>query len=367
MRLEGAAEEVLALDVSLRYDSGFDLDVSLTAGPEPLVLAGPSGAGKSTILRLVAGLARPQRGTIHCGGAVWSDAAGAFLAPERRRCGYVPQDHALFPHLRAWQNVAFGAQGTRRERRTLAMDLLERFGLSPQADARPGELSGGESQRVALARALAGRPRLLALDEPLSALDPGTRLRAGRELSAILAAERVPALLVTHDFAEAAALAGDIAVLERGRLVQRGSPQRLAAAPASAFVADFTGASVLTGTACEGPGGLTRVWLDGGGELLSTDSLRGQVIASIHPWEVSLEPSGGGTGANAGARGSAQNRLAARVTAVVPLGSRVRVSLETPQFLTAEVTAPATSALGLVAGAEVLASFKATATRLAAR
>ena len=352
-----------ALSVDVRARVGeLELGVELEAGRGPIAVAGPSGAGKTSLLRIVAGLLRPSSGFIRCGGEAWFDAsAGVEIPAEARRCGYVFQDYALFPHLRAWENVAFGAGGGRPERRARAHALLERFGLGDRAQAHPRELSGGERQRVAIARALAQEPRTLLLDEPLAALDPSTRLEASRELAAVLAEASIPVVLVSHHFGEAATLAGEVAVLERGHIVQRGSPHELAARPASAFVADFTGASVLRGVAADGPDGLARVNLEGGGTVLSVDRLRGPVSASVHPWEVALEPAGEGP------RGSAQNRLRGRVVSVVPLGSRVRVALETPQLLSAEVTEPAIRSLGLAPGTEVVASWKATATRLAPR
>src|SRR4051812_28331723 len=152
----------------------FSLDVELGIAPgECLALAGPSGAGKSSVLRVIAGLHRPQRGTVTCGEKVWLDTErGIDLPPDDRRCGYVFQDYALFPHLTAWQNVAYGLTGLRRgERRPRALALLERFGVADRADERPRTLSGGERQRVAVARALAVEPSALLLDEPLSALD----------------------------------------------------------------------------------------------------------------------------------------------------------------------------------------------------
>ena len=155
-----------------------ELDVSLRRGRrECLALAGPSGAGKTSILRVVAGLLRPERGVVRCGDETWLDTAtGRDLAPDLRRCGYLFQDHALFPHLSAWRNVAYPLRELPRgERRTRAIDLLGRFGMERLADARPGTLSGGERQRVALARALARRPEVLLLDEPLAALDSRTR------------------------------------------------------------------------------------------------------------------------------------------------------------------------------------------------
>ena len=179
--------------------------------------------------------------------------AGATSRPELRGCGYVFQDYALFGHMQVWQNVAYGLRGmSRGERRRRADELLERFGIAALASARPATLSGGERQRVALARALAPAPRALLLDEPLSALDARTRASASRELAAVLREASVPALLVTHDFTEAAVLGDRVAVIDGGRIVQEGTAGELAAAPASAFVADFTGAVVLTGVAREG-------------------------------------------------------------------------------------------------------------------
>ncbi len=192
--------------------------------------------------------------------------------------------------------MAFGLEGRKGERRHRAVELLERFGLGDRADAPPRQLSGGERQRVALARALARRPDALLLDEPLSALDARTRAAASRELGAVLAEADVPALLVTHDFAEAALLGDEVGVIDAGRVVQQGSASELAAAPASAFVADFTGAAVLTGTAAAPQGGLTLVALDGGGEVATTDPGEGEVAVTVFPWEVELAPAGSRAG-----------------------------------------------------------------------
>ena len=336
-----------------------EAELEVPAG-QCVALAGPSGAGKSTLLRIAAGLLRPQRGVVTCGDAVWLDTAlGRELAPELRGCGYVFQDYALFGHLRVWQNVAYGLRKLpRAQRRTRAGELLERFGIGHLAAARPQTLSGGERQRVALARALAPQPRALLLDEPLSALDARTRASASRELATVLREAGVPALLVTHDFTEAAVLGDRVAVIDGGRIVQQGSAGELAAAPASAFVADFTGAVVLTGVARAGPAGTTLVELDGGGVATSTDRGRGPVALSVHPWEIALEPAG------AHAAGSAQNRLEAEVVTVTAIANRVRVGLAAPQPLVAEVTSAAVGALQLEVGVRVAASWKATATRL---
>jgi molybdate transport system ATP-binding protein len=338
-----------------------ELDVALEVrAGECLALAGPSGAGKTSVLRIAAGLVRPARGLVEANGETWLDTErGVDVPPEERRCGYVFQEYALFPHLSAWQNVAYPLRGIpRAERRERAFDLLGRFGLRELADARPRTLSGGERQRVAVARALARKPRVLLLDEPLSALDARTRASAARELAGVLRDVEVPALLVTHDFAEAAQLGDRVGVIDAGRVVQEGTPSELAAAPRSAFVADFTGAVVLTGVAQRLPDGLTSVALDGGGTVTSTDVFEGPVAMSVYPWEIAIEP-----GAEP-PHGSTQNRLAAKVLSVTTVGNRVRVSLAGPQPMAAEITLDSAERLGLRPGTEVTAAWKATATRL---
>jgi molybdate transport system ATP-binding protein len=340
---------------------GFSLEVELAVAPgECLALAGPSGAGKTSVLRVVAGLHRPRRGKVACGERVWLDtAAGIDLPPDARRCGYVFQDYALFPHLTAAENVAYGLTGLqRRERRARALALLERFGVAERADERPRTLSGGERQRVAVARALAVEPAALLLDEPLSALDARTRAAAGRELASVLHEAGVPALLVTHDFQEAALLGDRVGVIDGGRIVQLGTPGDLAAAPASPFVADFTGAIVLTGTATPAGDGLTRVALDGGGEVTSPEAAAGPVAVTVYPWDIALAPRGSID------PGSARNHLAVEVISVTRVGSRVRIGLAAPQPLTAELTEPAVRTMHIEPGQLVVATWKATATRL---
>lgn len=343
----------LAVDVALQAEAG-----------RCLALVGPSGAGKSTVLRIAAGLHLPEHGVVRCGDTRWLDtSAGLNLPPERRRCGYVFQDFALFEHLSAWQNVAYGLRGLpRAQRRARAHELLDRFGLAGRADARPRTLSGGERQRVALARAVAPDPQALLLDEPLSALDPRTRAAASRELRAVLRDADVPAVLVTHDYAEAAAFGDRVAVLDAGRIVQEGTPAQLAATPSSAFVADFTGAVVLTGTARREPG-LTVIDLDGGGAVMSTDEGDGPVAASVFPWEIKLEPLDHGRPHDATPT-SARNRLVATIVSVTVVGGRARVGLSAGQPLVAEVSEASLADLGLRPGSEVAATWKAAATRL---
>jgi molybdate transport system ATP-binding protein len=348
---------VLRVEAQARLGA-LDLDVALDV-PQGrcLALAGPSGAGKTSILRVIAGLLRPQRGLVDCGSEVWLDTErGIDVEPERRGCGYVFQDYALFGHLRAWQNVAYPLRG--RDRRARALALLERFGVGELADERPRTLSGGERQRVALARALARAPRALLLDEPLSALDTRTGASAGRELARVLREAGVPALLVTHDFTEAALLGDEVAVVDGGRIVQRGAAAQLAAEPASAFVADFTGAVVLTGYAHPAAGSLTQVELDGGGMVTTLDRATGPVAVSVYPWEIALAP------AEAQPTGSTRNHLLVEVVSITAVGNRVRVGLAAPQPLTAEISDASVQELGLKPGSYAIASWKAAATRL---
>ena len=354
---------MLHADVALAVGE-LDLRARVEAGNgHCLAMTGPSGAGKTTILKLIAGLATADHGHIACGEEVWWDTEHAIdRPPEQRRCGYVSQDYALFPHLSAWRNVAYGLhEMPRRERRRVALEMLERFGLARRVDARPRTLSGGERQRVALARALVREPSALLLDEPLAALDARNRASAAHEIAAVVRETDVPTVLVTHEFADAALLGDEVAVIDHGSIIQRGTASDLAAEPRSAFVANLTGAVVLNGTAHRAADGLTSVALDGGGEVSATAPMIGPVAVSIYPWEIVIEPP------TAPAVGSAQNHLLAEVTSITVVGNRVRVGLQASQPFVAEITQAAARSLRLAVGSQVSASWKATATRLIER
>jgi iron(III) transport system ATP-binding protein len=215
------------------------LDLEVEAGSLSAVLGG-SGCGKTTLLRTIAGFERGERGTVALGGRTLDD-GGTFVAPEQRRIGFVPQEGALFPHLSVEANVGFGLP--RRERRGSAVaQLLEMVGIAPLAKRLPHQLSGGEQQRVALARALARRPDALLLDEPFSSLDASLRSHVREEVHALLRAQGVTTVLVTHDQEEALSLADEVAVLRDGRIVQHGSPASLYAGPIDEQLARFLGA-----------------------------------------------------------------------------------------------------------------------------
>ena len=334
--------DALAADLRVPLRA-FDVDLTLRVDGT-VALVGPSGAGKSTVLRAVAGLVRPAGGRIALGDDVWFDER-TWRRPEERPVGMVFQNYALFPHLTVRQNVLFGARGA-------VTGLLERFGLERLADARPGSLSGGEQQRVALARALAREPRLLLLDEPLAALDAHTRSTVRSELRDVLRTAGVPALVVTHDFEDAASLADLVGVVVDGTLRQLASPAELVARPADAFVGSLTGANLLRGRAVPA-GGLTALELEGGGVVYSTDAAAGNAAAVVYPWDVTL--------ARTAPDDSAQNHLAGDVASISRIGNRVRVALGP---LTAEVTAESAERLALREGERMVATWKATATRL---
>lgn len=228
------------LSVRLRLGA-LDLDVDLHGGLTPVALVGPNGSGKTTLLRIIAGAHRPDAGRVQIGEQVLFDAAAKIdLPPEARQIGYVPQGFGLFPHLRVLDNVAFGLIGqAKSERRQAALKTLQALGCAQLASRWPTALSGGETQRVALARALLAQPRILLLDEPLSALDAQARRSMRRYLADHLAQTGLPTVLVTHDARDVLALNADVFVIERGRIVQHGKANELAAAPATAFVAEL--------------------------------------------------------------------------------------------------------------------------------
>jgi len=325
---------------------------------------GESGAGKSTLLRLVAGLERPDRGRIAAGAQVYfDDQARTDVPPWRRRTGYVAQDHALFPHLTVFENVAFGLRAARRSTLdiiTRVTDALTRLEVGDLAERRPAEISGGQAQRVALARALVLDPEILLLDEPLAALDLRTRAQVRGVLRTVLANLPSPCatLFVTHDPFEAMVFGDRIAALEQGRVTQVGSRAELLARPRSPYVAAFLGINMFRGRIVSRDGGVVRIRTEPDrGELAAVDPGAGgaEVIAIVHPREITLFRQAPG--------GSAQNAFVGVIDELVPeppSGERVRVALATRPPLVAEVTDRAVTQLGLREGLEVTAMFKAT-------
>ncbi|HEX2051343.1 MAG TPA: ABC transporter ATP-binding protein [Actinomycetota bacterium] len=334
------------------------LDVALSVAPgETVALLGPNGAGKSTFIGAVAGVVPLDDGAVRARGVTWEDRARRVrVAPQRRSVGVVFQDLRLFPALDAAANVAYGLRAagvSRAEARRRAGALLDRLGAGDLAARRPAQLSGGEAQRVALARALAVEPDVLLLDEPLSALDATARAAARRVVRDVLAAFGGAAVLVTHDPLEAAALGDRLVVVERGRVVQSGTPADVRARPRSAYVADLAGTNLLTGTVERRPGGAVLVTPDGELAVVAEDVAHGApALAAVHPRAVTLAPRRPET--------SARNVVRAVVARVEPAGDRVRVLLDGRPPLTAEITAGAVEELDLRVGDETWAVVKAT-------
>jgi len=330
----------LALDATLEVADG-----------ETVAVLGPNGSGKTTVLRCLAGLLPLDAGRVVLDGEVLDDpAAGVLVPPEQRPVGVVFQDHLLFPHLSALENVAFGlrARGTAKATaRRRAAAWLERVGLGDHAGHRPDALSGGQAQRVALARALATDPRLLLLDEPLAALDARTKGQVRRELRDHLGGFAGMRVLVTHDPVDAYALADRVVVLEAGRVTQTGTLADVSARPRSRYIAELVGVNLLAGEGHD-----STLALAAGGRLVVAEPVQGPAFAVIPPHAVAVY--------RTPPAGSPRNVWEAPVADIDRHGDRVRVRLGGPIPLVAEITAPALDALDLHPGERVWASVKAT-------
>jgi molybdate transport system ATP-binding protein len=351
----------LSVEVRKRHPGGPEIAarLSLPLGKHSVtVLFGPSGAGKTTVLRLIAGLDTPDAGSIRCGDEVWYDGArGIRLPPQKRRVSYLSQDYAIFPHLTVRANVGYGARGW------AVQGLLARFELSELADRYPRQLSGGQLQRVALARALAAQPRLLLLDEPLSALDAPTRLRMRADLRQLLAGVQAPAIVVTHDRNEALALGDSIGIMIDGKLRQAGPVETVFDCPADADVAAAVGIeSICPARVVSRSAGLVTVEIAGTRlEAVDTGGARADVFACIRAESVTIErnPSRIPT--------SARNHLAARIVSLVPEGPVARVALDCGFRLAAIVTRQSQEEMGLREGDQVTAVVKATSISIVPR
>nr|WP_240955752.1 ABC transporter ATP-binding protein [Micromonospora sp. HNM0581] len=321
---------------------------------EVVALLGPNGAGKTTALRALAGLLSLTGGHLSLAGRHLDHPGRRIWTPtEQRPIGVVFQDYLLFPHLTALDNVAFGPrrQGLDRQRaRQRAADWLTRVGLAEQARRRPRHLSGGQAQRVALARALAVEPALLLLDEPLAALDARTRLDTRAQLQRHLADHPGATLLVTHDLIDAVVLADRLVVIEQGRVVQMGDVATVTAQPRTDYVARLVGLNLHRGRA-DGH----RVLLAGGLHLVTGDRHEGEVLVAFAPSAVALHsvrPDG------------SPNSWPATITGVHRHGDNLRVQLDGPVTVAADVTPGAAAQLRPAPGRTLWAAVEAAETRV---
>ena len=344
----------MSLSASIHLQLGtLDLQADLDVRPgELLALLGPNGAGKSTVLRCLAGLSPLDGGRITLDDTVLDDPAqGLFVEPEARSVGFVFQNYVLFEHMTVLENVAYGLRARRTpkaEARRIAGSWLERVGMDAYAQQKPPALSGGQAQRAALARALATDPRLLLLDEPLAALDAGTRGTVRRDLRRHLATFDGMRILVTHDPVDAYALADRVAILDAGRVVQTGTLAEVTAHPRSRYVADLVGVNLVAGTIAAGV--LTTAE---GAHVVIAEDATGPSFAVIRPHSIVLVR-------GAPTASSARNTWSGVVGDIDRLGERVRVGLDGVLPLTAEITVGALESLQLQPGDEIHASVKAT-------
>jgi len=332
-------------------DLVLEAQVAIEAG-ETLAILGPNGAGKTTLLRALCGLLPLDAGQVALDGRVLDEPASrTFVPPEARSIGVVFQELLLFPTLDVADNVAFGLRTTglrRAEARARAVGWLERVGLADRATSAVRELSGGEAQRVALTRALAPGPRALLLDEPLAALDAEVRGTVRRQLRDHLANHAGPCVLITHDPLDAAVLADRVVVLEEGRITDAGALADLVARPRTAWAAELGGTNLLPAQAR----GATLALAGGGAIAAAEPPGDGPVLVAIRPASVALHRSR--------PEGSPRNVWEGTVRAVEGFGERVRVQVDGPVPLVAEVTVAAVADLRLAVGERVWTSVKAT-------
>jgi molybdate transport system ATP-binding protein len=366
-----------ALFMSGTVDRGsFRLTADLRVAPGEVVgVLGPNGAGKTTLLRALSGLDALSSGSIRLGALTLDDVAtDTFLPTESRPVGLVFQNYRLFPHLDVRDNVAYAPRmrgANRRQARSVAETWLERLDLTALAGRRPHEISGGQAQRVALARTLAADPRLLLLDEPLSALDARARLDVRAQLRGHIAEFGGPVLIITHDPLEAMIMADRLVVIENGRIVQEGSPLDVARQPATQYVARLVGLNLYSGTLDPTT---RRVSLDDGGVLTVTfrydegvtDEAAGervgdpvlsggQVLVGLRPSAITIhtmQPT----------HASPRNVWQGTVTSLELLADRVRVQVDAIPPALVDISAAAVDDLALRPGVGVWLSAKATET-----
>jgi molybdate transport system ATP-binding protein len=358
----------LVVDVDKTYPRGPHIRANFsmpTDGGRVAVLFGLSGSGKTTVLRCLAGLERLTAGRIVFDGQVWADVEqGVMVPPQRRAVGYVFQEYALFPHLTVAQNIGYGVTGgSKTERRGRIEELLQLMQLMDIKARRPQELSGGQQQRVALARALARNPRLLLLDEPLSALDLPTRIRLRTELRILLQKVGIPAILITHDWSEALYLGDSVVVMAEGGVLQTGTPLEVFTRPTRPEVASLVGVdNLIPGDVVRREAGLADVRMDARTVVAfepGNDDFAACYVC-IRGENVALER-------DPVSSSSARNHLNGHVIEIQPSGQLDRVVLDVGFRLVALVTPLAVRELGLAEGEHVTATIKATAIHLIPR
>ncbi len=350
IRVEGLAARVGAFTLE-------NISFEVPAGGYAMIL-GPTGSGKTTLLDVLAGHVPALQGRVTLSG---HDAT--FLPPEERGLGLVYQAHHLFPHLSVRDNIGYGlpaGRGRAGPREARVRELAAMLGIEALLGRAVTRLSGGERQRVALARALAGRPGILLLDEPFTAIDPAMRHALRRDLRQLHEREGITTLQVTHDFEDALRLGEQVVILHQGRIVQQGPPEQVFRYPASAFVARFVGiGNILPGAATPASGGpppFAARFRSGPLEFDVVAERAGAMHAIIRPEDIMLS--------RAPAPSSARNRFAGRVERLERAGPVTYVYLDVGRPLVAAVTTESAGEMGLAPGDQVTATFKTMAVHL---
>jgi iron(III) transport system ATP-binding protein len=333
--------DVLLKDIHKSFDGRTmvvsDLTMEIRKG-EFFSLLGPSGCGKTTVLRLIAGLERPDRGTITIGESM---AAGeTWIPPEKRGVGIVFQDYALFPHMTLFKNIAFGLKGcSKQEIRQKVMEMLDIVNLAGLAQRYPHELSGGQQQRIALARALAPSPKVMLLDEPFSNLDADLRMELRTETKRILKEKGTTTILVTHDQEEAFSLSDRVGVLNNGRLEQIGTPEDIYHRSLTRFVANFVGRADFIGGRIEGDSVISDIGIFKYGDAIPCDIIDIDLMIRPDDVDVIADHSGDATVVDAQFLGAEiiyklmlhNGEIIHSIkpsTNIIGIGSRVRISID---------------------------------------
>jgi molybdate transport system ATP-binding protein len=342
---------LLTADIVKQFEGGLRVEASvrISNASSITILFGPSAAGKTTVLRCIAGLE-----TLTSGRIVFEDADWTNVPPQRRPIGYLFQDYALFPHLRVRDNIGYAVKS-----KGVVEQVAEMLRVADVLDRWPSELSGGQQQRVALARTLARKPRLLLLDEPLSALDASTRDHVRTELAQLLRTLGIPAIVVTHDWVDALTLGDQMLVISGGRVLQSGPPQEVFTRPEHREVAAAVGVETVAAGRIERRDGGIAFLQVGSGKLVAADPGGDELdyYVCIRGEDVTLER-------GRADQSSARNHLRGRVIEITPAGVLTKITIDVGFELTALVTRQAVADLELVKGAEVFAVFKASAVHL---
>ena len=343
---------LLTADIDKQFEGGprVEASIRISEAASITILFGPSGAGKTTVLRCIAGLETPTSGKIVFDGVDWTK-----TPPQKRSIGYLFQEYALFPHLRVRENIGYALKHSPE----VIEQVAEMLQVSDLLGRWPSELSGGQQQRVALARALARKPRLLLLDEPLSALDAATRDHVRSELAHLLRKLAIPAIVVTHDWIDALTLGDQMLVMSGGRVLQTGPPQEVFTKPQHREVASAVGVeTVVTGRIQRRDAGVALLQV-GSGQLAAADPGGDDLdyYVCIRGEDVTLEK-------GRAELSSARNHLRGIVSEIAPAGALTKVTIDVGFELVALVTRQSVADLDLTTGGAVFAVFKASAVHL---